>query len=130
MGGRLVQQAFHASFLATYRGEPFTSNERQILVYMCSVASDTDTPPRYWGGREALAEVALGRRVPSDADDAKARRSIFESVRQAVQGLTRRGAIELAATARPGRNQEYVLTVDNSLRPLVFDQAELGPSAS
>lgn len=115
MGGRLVREVFFASTLATERGEPFTANERQVLLYMASTAHDDDPEPRYWGGPEALAVSALGRRLPAAAEDAKARESILKSVSIATRGLVRRGALQLVGSAHPGRRQEYLLAVENLL---------------
>ena len=148
-----MRQAYAASFLADERTAPvtlrrrqadgtpvtfttlqpdsLTMNERAILVFMCSTAHDGDKPPRYWGGRDALARHALGRIVPeeisgdsSEAIEArKARESIHESVRQALAGLVARGFIERIGSAFPGRAQEYAIRVDN----LTSTQGDLRP---
>src|SRR5690349_10511255 len=125
MGGRLVSSALAASFMALHRGEPLTSNERLVLLTMCANAKDTDNPPRYFGGRELLAELALGRRVPPPSDE-KARRSLFETVRKAVQGLVRRGYITPMGGGYLGQTREYAITVDNLLSPADLDQQEIG----
>lgn len=129
MGGQLVKRAHTAFHLATQRGNPFSSNERHVLLYMCAVAMDTDEPPRFWGGREVLAEVALSRKLPPE-DGLAERRSIFESVRKAVAGLVKRGALEMVGGAHPGRRQEYVLTVDNCLPAEWSLQPQVGSSAT
>lgn len=112
MGGQLVRKAWAASFHESDRGRPLTANERQILVYMATVAHDSDDHPIYWAGRESLATHALGRVIPNDP---KQRESLFKSVSIATRSLVSRGAIQLFNTARPGKNQEYELTVDNLL---------------
>jgi len=112
MGGQLVKKAWAASFYETDRGRPLTANERQILVYMATIAHDSDEHPIYWAGRETLATHALGRTIP---DDTKLRDSLFKSVSIATRSLVSRGAIRLHNTARPGKNQEYELTVDKLL---------------
>jgi hypothetical protein len=112
MGGQLVKKVWAASFHETERGRALTANERQILLYMATVAHDSDAAPIYWAGRESLAAHALGRAIP---DDSKLRESLYKSVSIATRSLVSRGAIRLHNTARPGKNQEYELTVDNLL---------------
>ncbi len=120
MGGQLVKGAFAASFRASQRCEPLSANEMRILAFMAVTAYDVDDehpgPPRYFGGRDALATHALGRVVPAESDDPSAvrrRASIFKSVKVALQMLARRQLIGLDGAAFPGRNQEYVLLVEN-----------------
>lgn len=127
MGGQLVRKVFSASFLATERGDAWTANERQILVYMASCAHDSDAHPKYWGGRESLAVHALGRRIP---DDDKGRASVFKSVSKATVSLIKRGAIRAANTARPGRNQEYEITVDSLLPRGWVPEPDVPPSGT
>jgi hypothetical protein len=96
-------------------------NDRGVLVYMCAVAIDTDDPPRYWGGHDAIARYALGRRVDDTltaAEAQKQRRSIAESTRRAIKSLVARGALKLVGPgeqghyAFPGHNQEYEIRVE------------------
>lgn len=124
MGGELVRLAYAASFGADEQGQTLTMNERGVLLYICSTAHDGDAQPRYWGGRSALARYALGRIVP---DDAKAARSIFETVRRALDGLVKRGLLERVGDAHPGRNQEYVIRRDALVRLGGMAQSEVGP---
>lgn len=137
MGSELIRSAYAALWYedrrATTAGPQYRApnmNERAVLIYMCSIASDND--PRYWGGRNALATYALGRHVPeSDSPaDIKVRRSIYESVRQALDPLVTWGAVERVGDAYPGRAQEYRLPVHNLLARLIDEQALLGPFAS
>lgn len=125
MGGQLVKKVWAASFLETERGRPLTANERQILLYMATIAHDTDEHPIYWAGRESLATHALGRAIPADA---KLRESLFKSVSIATRSLVSRGAIQLFNTARPGKNQEYELTVDNLLPAKWVPEPDVPPS--
>ncbi len=127
MGGQLVRQVVAVSFAASSKGIPFTSNERQILMVMAALAKDDDEIPRYWGGREYLAMSALGRDI--DRSGETERRSIYESVRKALAGLAKRGAIERSGTAHPGRRQEYLLTLER-LRLGIETQPEVGPYAT
>lgn len=124
MGGQLVKKAYAASFFETARGRPLSANERQILVYMAATAHDGDPLPIYWGGREPLATHALGRTIP---DDTNMRESVFKSVSKATRELVKRGAIRLNNSARPGRNQEYVLTVDKLLPAKWVPEPEVPP---
>ncbi len=141
MGSELVRAAYAAFFFddekAALVDDPrvrrgANANERMVLLYMCSIALDDDTPPRYWGGRDSLARHALGRVVPQGDDEAskKARRSIHESVRQALEPLVTWGAIERLGGAYPGRQQEYAICVRELLQRLQMEQGELAPSAS
>lgn len=125
MGGQLVKRVWAASFMESERGNPLTANERQILLYMATVAHDSDPHPKYWAGREALATHALGRCIPVEE---KARDSVFKSVSIACRLLVSRGAIRLANTARPGRSQEYELTVDNLLPVGWREEPDVPPS--
>lgn len=98
---------------------------------MCSTAFDGDKPPRYWGGREAIARYALGRVVPADLpENWKARRSLFETVRKAIDGLITKQAIERIGGAFPGRSQEYAITVENLLINATPTQPEVGSFAT
>lgn len=152
MGGELVKTAYAALWhedaraaaalalgqptsddggsLPAYRGP--NSNERAVLIYLCAIAIDTDAPPRYWGGRDAIARHALGRVVPDgdDAESTRARRSIHESVRQAIEALAAWGAIERIGGAFPGRQQEYAIRVAHLYRELSTAQEQLGPFTS
>lgn len=74
----------------------------RALAYMALVSLDRDDPPRYWGGRGALAK-ALGL-----ADDEAGHRA----VKRAVAQLVRAGAIKHdGPPAAGGRRAEYVLNV-------------------
>jgi hypothetical protein len=133
MGGELVRLAFAVSFAEDERGTPLTMNERGALLYVCSTAHDADRPPRYWGGRDAIARYALGRRVPDGLPSAELRRaqhSINESVRKAVDGLVKRGMLLRAGEAFPGRNQEYLIQVETMLALGRMEQPEIGPSST
>jgi hypothetical protein len=107
VGGQLVKMAFAAAFYETHRGRPMTKNEVLILVYMASLAMDTDAVPAYWGGQDTLGECALFRRV----DDRATCRSVRETVRVAVKGLVERGAIKRLGGGYPGRSAEYAITL-------------------
>src|SRR3954452_2490781 len=74
----------------------------RVLLYMANVAKDGDTPPRFWGGRDALA-LALGRRPTTKPQQHAA----YEAARAAVDELVAVGAIECTGRPRPGRNAEY-----------------------
>jgi hypothetical protein len=134
MGGELVRQAYAVTWECDRLGWVLTMNERAVLLYMCSRAMDNGQPPVFFEGRDALARRALGRVVPSEDDvtDAaqKERRSIYESVRQAVRTLVLLEAIVRPGAAYPGRSQEYHIAVQTRAFELRRQQAELGSLAS
>lgn len=118
-----MRLGYAGAFYQLHAGSPLTQNEHAVLIYMCAIAMDGATPPRFWQGREVLAEHALGRAVPGDP--AK-RRSLFESVRKACSGLVERGAIQRLGGGHPGRSVEYALTVENLLPASLRDNVTLG----
>lgn len=124
MGGELARAAYAASFQLDERGETLTMNERAVLVYMCTIAHDSDRPPKYWGGREAIARYALGRTANDNS------RSTHEIVRRAIDGLYQRGAIDRIGTAYPGRSQEYAITLESLNSLPTMAQRQIGPSAT
>jgi len=134
MGGELVRQAYAASFAADQQGNGLTMNERGALLYVCSTAHDSDKPPKFWGGRDSVARYALGRVLPDREDTsleaARARRSIYESVRKALDGLVARGLLQRVGIAHPGRSQEYFVLVDKWLMESLTMQPEIGSSAT
>jgi hypothetical protein len=103
MGAGNVAMAFQL-----YAGKvPATS--MQVLLYMAVVSKDADPNPWFSKGREALAQVALGRPAPFDRADARA-------VERAVEPLLAVGAIETdrrAAVRRDGSSTaRYRLNLD------------------
>jgi hypothetical protein len=58
----------------------------QVLVYMALVSNDADTKPWFSKGREAIAELALGRPAPFD-------RAAARAVERAIEPLLAIGAI-------------------------------------
>jgi hypothetical protein len=58
----------------------------QVLLYMALVSKDADANPWFSKGREAIAELALGRTMPFDRSDARA-------VERAIEPLLAVGAI-------------------------------------
>lgn len=91
----------------------------RLLVFMALQSLDKDRPPRYWGGREILAELALGRPLPAepDAEDAspeaaaarRARNAAFVAVRAGIADLTRVGVVRIVSRGAFGRRSEYAL---------------------
>jgi hypothetical protein len=110
MGANLVGRA-----IAYAVDVPLQPNEFRLLVGMCLTALDSDTPPRYFDSREASALV-LGRRVPdhSPGNDAASREraAAFQSVKMALAGLVKVGAIKRARAGGNGRRAEYTIVLD------------------
>lgn len=84
----------------------------RVLAYMALVSLDDDNPPRFWGGREALA-LATGRivadRLTTDPAEIAARRAAFKAVGRMLAALKDAGAITLEAAAHTNRNAVYRL---------------------
>jgi hypothetical protein len=108
MGGANVAAAYQI-----YAGKvPATS--MQVLLYMALVSKDADPHPWFSKGREALAQLALGRPAPFDRADARA-------VERAVEPLLAIGAIETdrrASVRRDGSSTaRYRLNLDPAHAP-------------
>jgi hypothetical protein len=88
----------------------------RVLTFMALVSLDDDHPPRFWGGRESLV-VALGRKLPDEVDEdtKRERQAAFKAARDATTTLTKRGAITVVRTARPGQRQEWILNLDRTM---------------
>ncbi|QAY59454.1 hypothetical protein ET475_05230 [Microbacterium protaetiae] len=81
-----------------------------VFVYMAAIALDTDRRPVFYGGRDALAGAL---RAPLNSNG-------YRSVERAVQTLTSKRVLEVAATDAPGRNTRYWLC-DGAGLPLSAD---------
>lgn len=81
----------------------------RALTYMALVSRDGDDPPRFYGGRDALA-LAIGRTLTDESTD-KERNAAYEAVRYATSTLTKHGAIKAANKAHTGRRQEWLLNL-------------------
>lgn len=114
MGAQLVGKAF--TFGVEHDLNP---NEMRLLTWMALRALDKDQPPRYFAAREESA-YGLGRRVPDEPapDDPdhdrlqQQRAAAFQSVKVAIQGLAKKGAIRRARRGREGQRAEYILAFD------------------
>ncbi|MEH3088731.1 MAG: hypothetical protein PGN24_03720 [Microbacterium arborescens] len=114
MGSRLVKQ-----LIAYAVDVPLKPNEYRLMNYMALTSLDDDSPPRYFDAREASA-LALGRRVrdPVDLDHPDRdeveleRKAAFSAVREAVDGLTKLGAIRRLKPGRIGRRAEFAIVID------------------
>ena len=83
-----------------------------VLAYMALISLDKDDPPRYFGGRHALARQALGRRsrgVESELDEAD-----VQAVKRAVRALTSAGAITLENDPKVHERAVYRLNLSVS----------------
>lgn len=114
MGAQNVSKAF--TLWRSLTDQPF-----RALTYMALVSMDSDDPPTYWGGREALAE-ALGHTLPpEDSADAEAaaqvREKAYRAVKRALRSLQQEGAIHTLKPASFRRHAVYEirlrLGVDN-----------------
>ncbi len=91
----------------------------RALVWMCIQSIDQDRPPRYFGGRAALAR-AIGREPAGGGHLTTADR---QAVTRALRTLRSAGVITPTNSPRPGQSAEYALhlspqahdPVDNSL---------------
>lgn len=76
----------------------------RLLTYMALTSKDDDSPPRFWGGREALA-IGIGRKPPHTETD-------FRAVGRAMGKLARAGAVELEQHSSPGRRANYLIHLE------------------
>ncbi|SKB86180.1 hypothetical protein SAMN05660916_03018 [Arthrobacter sp. 31Cvi3.1E] len=91
LGAQNVSKAF--TLWRSLTDQPF-----RALTYMALVSMDSDNPPTYWGGRDALAE-ALGHTLPAaESEDAEAaaqiREKAYRAVKRALKSLHQEGAIQ------------------------------------
>jgi len=101
----------------------------RLLLGMALTALDTPTAlrpaQRYFGGRDALADI-LGYRLaaaPDESDAARrARKSAYEQVRRALAELIAEGAVTRTVTAENRFRSEYVLHV--TVGPVDNDPAQ------
>src|SRR5665647_592863 len=98
----------------------------RVLLYMANLTHDpgslTADPKLYYGGWEALAEVALGRRLPpapakTDATSGaatarRARNAADVAVRAAIAALVQAGALTNERRGGRGQRAEYRLNLD------------------
>ena len=119
MGSRNVAAAFMA-----WPG--LDDRPMRVLLYMANLTHDpgslTADPKLYYGGWEALAEVALGRRLPpapakTDATSGaatarRARNAADVAVRAAIAALVQAGALTNERRGGRGQRAEYRLNLD------------------
>lgn len=86
----------------------------RILQEMAWLIGDDDLYPKYWGGWEAIAEMA-GRRLPEpdkgDADVIRRRNAVRREITRALTALREAGALTVVSRGRPGRNAAYLLMI-------------------
>lgn len=93
----------------------------RALTFMALRSMDADNPPKYWGGRDAIAE-GLGHTLPADGDASpeaeEVRSRAHRSVKRALSVLQNEGAIATVQAAAFRRNAVYEIrlreAVDNS----------------
>lgn len=145
MGYHNVAAAF------TLWSSQLTDHPFRLLMYMAHVALDPPTdgqpsprrpPRRFFGGRDALAEIGLGRPLPAlpaptdrseDAREARAARAkAHKSVKAALTLLRDAGAIEVEQAGYAGHNTEYRLVLEvkgpSQTAPGSRKTAPIGPS--
>lgn len=114
MGAQLVGRV-----IAYGADVPLKPNEFRLLVGMAHTALDTAERPRYFDSREASAMI-LGRRVPDAVHESdpsservtKERNAAFQAVKEALNGLSKLGAIKRQRTGGNGRRAEYTIVLD------------------
>lgn len=82
--------------------------EARALAFMANMALDTDKPPVYFGGWQALAE-ALGLDCDGKRSNAK------EQYRRTIAALVNAGAVISSGQAKLGVRAEYALALDAEL---------------
>lgn len=115
MGAQLVR-------LAYARWSHLPDRAFRVLAFMALVAMDADTPPIYFGGRETLSRLGLGRMTPDEPARSdrsaraeayrKQRRADFEAVKSAIRELVDAGPVRVVSGAAPGRTAVYSLHLD------------------
>ncbi|GAA3684034.1 hypothetical protein [Micrococcus yunnanensis] len=88
----------------TYWRDRLSHRDLHALVFMAVTALDSDRPPVYYGGWEAVAR-ALG--LDLEGNPASAKRTTVK----ALTALTEAGAITSSGTARAGIRAEYALNL-------------------
>lgn len=88
----------------TYWRGRLSHRDLHALVFMAVTALDSDRPPVYYGGWEAVAR-ALG--LDLEGNPASAKRTTVK----ALTALTEAGAITSSGTARAGIRAEYALNL-------------------
>lgn len=129
-----------AAVFARWAGLP--DGPFRALTFMANTALDTDAQPRYWAGRELLAN-AMGyidlptqptatRRLsdPSGcSSDDKARERAFQAVKRALRDLTTAGAITRVTGGVNGHNSVYQLHLLDSRPAAVQRRTRKLPAA-
>ncbi|MFC6154049.1 hypothetical protein [Nocardioides yefusunii] len=99
MGARNVSAVF------TFWSKRLDSAPFRVLTYMALITHDDDSKqPRFWGGWEVLASVALGRDLTLGSEEAHRR-----AVSRAIEALRKAGALTNAQESATGRRAEYFL---------------------
>ena len=88
----------------TYWRARLSHRDLHALVFMAVTALDSDRPPVYYGGWEAVAQ-ALG--LDLEGNRASAKRTTVK----ALTALTEAGAVTSSGTARAGVRAEYALNL-------------------
>lgn len=86
--------ANHVSVVYAQWGHILDGRPFRLLVHMALTAKDSDTPPKYWAGRDGMAE-ALGRE-----DDPAG----HQAVKRALSVLKRAGAVKLDRAPKKARH--------------------------
>jgi transposase-like protein len=81
---------------------------RLLLTCMAVTAKDTDTPPRYFGGRDALVYWLYGYLD----DEPDRRENQYRHVRRMLERLKKAGAIRPLNTAHTGAPAEFELILE------------------
>lgn len=128
MGARNVAKAF--TYWVSLDDRSF-----RVLCRMALLSMDDGNPPKYFAGRDDLAE-ALGKHVPAKPEDGdlspeadaarKQRASVYEIVRKAVARLAKEGVIVSSGDARFRNRAEYSL----HLTPKVQTQQNVAPASN
>lgn len=86
--------ANHVSVVYAQWGHILDGRPFRLLVHMALTAKDSDSPPKYWAGRDGMA-AALGRN-----DDPAG----HQAVKRALSVLKREGAVKLDRAPRKARH--------------------------
>ena len=126
MGARNVAKAF--TYWTSLDDRSF-----RVLCRMALLSMDDGNPPKYFAGRDDIAE-ALGKHVPDKPEDGnmsedaeaarRQRASVYEIVRKAVARLVKEGVIVSSGDARFRNRAEYSLY----LTPKRLTQQNVAPA--
>lgn len=95
----------------------------QVLVYMALVSRDADAQPWYSQGHRALAEHALGRAEPDEADVRAVGRAMTALLRAGAVSVVRRGAVRVDGPST-AKYRLHLHTPDTGRKPSDVDAVE------